>query len=38
MGGAAAGALLRHQTWSPSWILLSIEHQVKTVRINIFCV
>ena len=32
MGGEAAGGLLRHQQWSPSWILPRIENQVKTAR------
>ena len=38
MGGGAAGVLSRHQTWSPSRILLRIRNQVKTARIdNFFC-
>ena len=26
MGGGAAGGLRRHQTWSPSWILVKIRN------------
>ena len=29
MGGGAAGGLWRLQTWSPSWILLTIRNKVK---------
>ena len=32
MGGGAAGGLLRHQQWSPSWILPVIGNRVKTAR------
>ena len=36
MGGGADGGLWRHQKWSPSWILLRIRNQVKTVRLDGF--
>ena len=36
MGGGADGGLSRHQKWSPSWILLRIRNQVKTVRLDGF--
>ena len=36
MSGGADGGLWRHQKWSPSWILLRIRNQVKTVRLDGF--
>ena len=40
MGDGAAGGLLRHQQWSPSWppswILPRIRNQAKTARSGIF--
>ena len=37
MGGGATGGLIRHQQWSPSWILPRIRNQVKTAEILIIC-